>query len=146
MKNIFKTMIEEGRGKKKVLRMLLPLLLGLKVKFASVIGLVYLGVILLAKKALVMALISIAISVFQLVKKIMHHGEVSIHSKKLLEFNRVYCMKCANMFLKFKAYPSHGYNPGWQSHIDVGHVEYAPQSSTVGQNLAYGGQKNSSRR
>ncbi|XP_077287696.1 DUF1676 domain-containing protein Osi6 [Arctopsyche grandis] len=119
LKNIFKTMFEEGRGKKKkVLRMLLPLLLGLKVKFASVIGLVYLGVILLAKKALVMALISIAISVFQLVKKMMHHGE---------------------------AYPPHGYNPGWQSHIDVGHVEYAPQSSTVGQNLAYGGQKNSRR-
>lgn len=47
-----------------------------------------------------------------------------------------------NKFLTYQVYAGpQGYNGGWQSHIDVGHVEYAPQSSQVAQTMAYGGQK-----
>lgn len=56
--------------------MLIPFLLGLKLKFATLMGLVFLAVILLAKKAMLMSLLSIAISSFVLIKKMFSGHQV----------------------------------------------------------------------
>lgn len=53
-----------GRGKKKLLKTILPLLLAAKVKIGALATLAYFGIALLAKKAILASIISIAISAF----------------------------------------------------------------------------------
>ncbi|XP_012255472.2 ATP-dependent RNA helicase DED1 [Athalia rosae] len=56
--------VVEGRGKKKILKSILPLLLAAKVKIGALAVLAYFGLALIAKKAILASLISIAISAF----------------------------------------------------------------------------------
>ncbi|XP_066582074.1 uncharacterized protein Osi6 [Prorops nasuta] len=56
--------VVEGRGKKKLLKSILPLLIAAKVKIGALATLAYFGIALLAKKAIFASLISIAISAF----------------------------------------------------------------------------------
>ncbi|KOC70945.1 hypothetical protein WH47_04931 [Habropoda laboriosa] len=56
--------IVEGRGKKKILKSILPLLIAAKVKIGALATLAYFGIGLLAKKAIFASLISLAISAF----------------------------------------------------------------------------------
>lgn len=53
-----------GRGKKKLLKSILPLLIAAKVKIGALATLAFFGIGLLAKKAILASLVSIAISAF----------------------------------------------------------------------------------
>ncbi|KAF6209516.1 hypothetical protein GE061_015263 [Apolygus lucorum] len=69
--------LEEGRGKrKKLMRALLPFLLGLKMKLAGFMVLSYFVIALIAKKALLASVVSLAIAGFIALKKLMsnQHG------------------------------------------------------------------------
>ncbi|XP_014278445.1 uncharacterized protein [Halyomorpha halys] len=66
---------EEGRGKrKKLLRALLPILVAVKMKVAGFLILAYIVIALIAKKALLSSLISLAVSAFIGIKKLMSGG------------------------------------------------------------------------
>ncbi|XP_003705505.1 DUF1676 domain-containing protein Osi6 [Megachile rotundata] len=56
--------VVEGRGKKKILKSILPLLIAAKVKIGALATLAYFAIGLLAKKAIIASLISLAISAF----------------------------------------------------------------------------------
>ncbi|XP_034179152.1 DUF1676 domain-containing protein Osi6 [Osmia lignaria lignaria] len=56
--------IVEGRGKKKILKSILPLLIAAKVKIGALATLAYFAIALIAKKAIFASLISLAISAF----------------------------------------------------------------------------------
>ncbi|XP_017891510.1 uncharacterized protein LOC108631852 [Ceratina calcarata] len=56
--------VVEGRGKKKILKSLLPLLIAAKVKIGALATLAYFAIGLIAKKAIFASLISLAISAF----------------------------------------------------------------------------------
>ncbi|XP_015114463.1 uncharacterized protein LOC107039395 [Diachasma alloeum] len=56
--------VVEGRGKKKLLKSILPLLIAAKLKIGALATLAYFGIALLAKKALIASVISILISAF----------------------------------------------------------------------------------
>ncbi|CAL7938064.1 unnamed protein product [Xylocopa violacea] len=56
--------IVEGRGKKKILKSILPLLIAAKVKIGALATLAYFAIGLIAKKAIFASLISLAISAF----------------------------------------------------------------------------------
>ncbi|XP_015525059.1 DEAD-box ATP-dependent RNA helicase 52A [Neodiprion virginianus] len=66
--------VVEGRGKKKILKSILPLLLAAKLKIGALATLAYFGIALLAKKAIIASLISIAISAFIGFKALMSQG------------------------------------------------------------------------
>ncbi|KAK1122756.1 hypothetical protein K0M31_009198 [Melipona bicolor] len=56
--------VVEGRGKKKILKSILPLLIAAKVKIGALATLAYFAIGLIAKKAIFASLISLAISAF----------------------------------------------------------------------------------
>lgn len=62
--NLFLFNIHIGRGKKKLLKTILPLLIAAKVKIGALATLAYFGIALLAKKAIIASVISIIISAF----------------------------------------------------------------------------------
>ncbi|XP_012287558.1 uncharacterized protein LOC105703632 [Orussus abietinus] len=66
--------VVEGRGKKKLLKSILPLLIAAKVKIGALATLAYFGIALLAKKAIIASLISIAISAFLGLKSLWSKG------------------------------------------------------------------------
>lgn len=72
--------VPAGRGKKKkLMKALLPLLIGLKLKLAAFAGLAYIVIALIAKKALLASLVSLAISGFIGIRKLLsqqHHAPV----------------------------------------------------------------------
>ncbi|XP_067007004.2 uncharacterized protein [Anabrus simplex] len=132
--------LTEGRGKKKkLLKTLLPILIGAKVKIAALIALGYLTIALIAKKAILASLISIAISAFIGIKKLLsqqqqHHPHHEVH----------------------EAIPIHsgwsgghgviggGYSAGGGSFDSSGyggHGEYGSHSSPVGHAIAYSAHK-----
>ncbi|XP_057340905.1 uncharacterized protein LOC130677980 [Microplitis mediator] len=66
--------VVEGRGKKKLLKSILPLLIAAKVKIGALAVLAYFGIALLAKKAIFASLISLAISAFIGLKSLWSKG------------------------------------------------------------------------
>ncbi|XP_014212872.1 uncharacterized protein LOC106642569 [Copidosoma floridanum] len=91
--------VAEGRGKKK-LKKILPLLLLAKAKIGALATLAYFALALIAKKAIIASLISIAISAFV--------GLRSLWEKK----------GSATISAGF---PSTGYNAGWSSSVSGGY-------------------------
>lgn len=61
---IINNLIQTGRGKKKLLKKVLPLLLLAKAKIGALATLAYFALALIAKKAIIASLISIAITSF----------------------------------------------------------------------------------
>nr|CAD7268070.1 unnamed protein product [Timema shepardi] len=145
---------EAARGKKKILKKILPILLLVKLKVLTLLVLGYFGIALIAKKAILVSIISIAISAFIGIRKLLsqNHGWQPHQSHHEVH----------------EAYPSHGgggwadgggYSVGGGSGPGVGgggfsggydasysnHGEYGSHSSPVAQSLAYGGQKTSGR-
>lgn len=60
-----------GRGKKKQLKQLLPFLIGFKLKMVGLLILAYFVIALIAKKAILASLVSLAISGFIALKKLL---------------------------------------------------------------------------
>lgn len=140
--------IFSGRGKKKkLLKALLPFLIGLKLKLVGFLGLAYIVIALIAKKAILASLISLAISGFIALKKLLgskqnhgggggHYSAVEVHPVE---------------------YSSHGgyggfggggggggggyiSSSGWDSY--GGHGDsHGSYSNNVAHSLAYSGQK-----
>ncbi|XP_039275678.1 uncharacterized protein LOC111055834 [Nilaparvata lugens] len=121
-------LVEEGRGKKKKLKKLLPLLLiGLKMKMAVFLVLTYFIVALIAKKAILASIISLAISGFIAIKKLLSSHQMPVHQVE---------------------YSAHGGSSGWSSGgassgWDSGHGSdsHGSYSNNVAHSLAYGAQK-----
>ncbi|BES96688.1 Protein of unknown function (DUF1676) [Nesidiocoris tenuis] len=115
--------IEEGRGKKKkLLKALLPFILGLKMKLAGFMVLSYFVIALIAKKALLASIVSLAIAGFIALKKLMskepHH---EVHEVG-------------------HGWSAGGGGGGWDSY-GGGHDAHGAFSNPVAQTLAYSGQK-----
>ncbi|RZF41804.1 hypothetical protein LSTR_LSTR005266 [Laodelphax striatellus] len=121
-------LVEEGRGKKKKLKKLLPLLLiGLKMKMAVFLVLTYFIVALIAKKAILASIISLAISGFIAIKKLLSSHQMPVHQVE---------------------YSAHGGGSGWSSGgassgWDSGHGSdsHGSYSNNVAHSLAYSAQK-----
>lgn len=71
VKESVRSLIVEGRGKKKILKKLLPLLGILKLKLAALAVLAIVGIAILAKKALITSLIAIALAGSSVVGKLL---------------------------------------------------------------------------
>lgn len=128
--------IEEGRGKKKkLMKALGPLLIALKMKLAAFAAIAYVVIALIAKKALLASLLSLLISGFIAIKKLLshhssHHEVVEHHPH---------------------GWSGSGYSSGgWDSYGGGGggggHDIHGSYSNNVAHTLAYGGQKASRRR
>ncbi|XP_065212417.1 uncharacterized protein Osi6 [Planococcus citri] len=135
MKGKISEFIEEGRGKKKkLMKVLGPLLIGLKMKLAAFAAIAYVVIALIAKKALLASLLSLLISGFIAIKKLLsqqhsHHEVVEHHPHGW----------------SGSGYSSGGwdsYGGGGGGHGDI-HGSY---SNNVAHTLAYSGQKASRRR
>jgi hypothetical protein len=74
VKSQMRSLIVEGRGKKKILKSLLPLVGILKLKMVGLAIIKLFGLLLLAKKALFISLIALALSKFLLIKKLLSGG------------------------------------------------------------------------
>lgn len=71
-----RSMVSEARGKKKkILKQLLPILGLVKLKFAALAVVALFGIALIAKKALVIAVIALILSKFLLIKKLLSKGK-----------------------------------------------------------------------
>lgn len=76
--------IEEGRGKRKVLKSLIPVLIAAKLKFLAFLKIAYIVTALMAKKALIISTLALAITLFITIRKLLsknhhhhpHHYEV----------------------------------------------------------------------
>lgn len=134
--------IEEGRGmmkKKKLLKQLLPLLIALKVKLSAFAVIAYIVIALIAKKALLAGLISLLVSGFIFIKKLLsqhhqtpHHEVIETHAQPHSSYG--------------SSAPS-GYSAsssGWDSY-GGGHDAHGSYSNNVAQTLAYSGQKPAAR-
>ncbi|XP_023724568.1 uncharacterized protein LOC111873815 [Cryptotermes secundus] len=121
-------LVTEARGKKKLLKNLIPILIGLKLKAVIFLALASLAITFIAKKAIFVSLISLAISAFVALQKLL--GQWSRHPH-----NEVY-----------DTYSSHG-GGGWNrgaagySGTGYGQAEYASHASPAAHTLAYGAQK-----
>ncbi|XP_075231780.1 DUF1676 domain-containing protein Osi6 [Lycorma delicatula] len=122
-------LVTEGRGKKKkLMKLLLPLLIGLKLKMAVILVIGYFIIALIAKKAILASIISLAISGFIAIRKLLsnqhqHHPQVSVHPVE---------------------YSSHGggWSSGGSSGWDSGHGDsHGSYSNNVAHSLAYSAQK-----
>lgn len=109
-----RSMVSEARGKKKILKQLMPILGIVKLKVVALGILALLAIGLVAKKALAVSFISIAISAFVFIKKLLakklgggHEEAVPYHSVASSGWN--------------------SYEPHYDAHGSVGH------------SLAYGG-------
>lgn len=124
-----RSMVSEARGKKKILKQMMPILGIIKLKVVALGILALLGIGLVAKKALVVSLISIAISIFIFIKKLL--------AKKL--------SLVGGLGGHEESVPYHG-GGGWQS--GGGWNSYDPHygggdsighGSSIAHSLAYGG-------
>jgi hypothetical protein len=136
-----RSLVVEGRGKKKILKKLMPLLGLLKLKLAGLAIILLFGIGLIAKKAILVSLISIAISGFLAIKKLLSKkgGGGGEH---------------------IEAVPYHGGGggggwssgggggAGWNSYEPShgGFGEYGSHSQPVGQSIAYSGHHKVARR
>ncbi|GLV32672.1 Osiris 9 [Carabus blaptoides fortunei] len=121
----FTTYVTEARGKgKKLIRILVPLLIGLKLKMAAMSALTYLGIAFLAKKAILASFISLIVSGF-------------IGLKKLMAAKQVGYPDIAPTYHPVPVWNPHGVVPGamWQTHYD-NHAD-----PLAAQQLAYGNSK-----
>lgn len=120
----------EGRGKKKkIIRALIPVLLAAKMKIVGFLGLAYVIIALIAKKAILASLVSLAISGFIALRKLL--GNQS-HGHEVKEVHAEYA--------------PHGWSGGYSSGGWDGGDAHGSYSSPVAHALAYNGQKPISRR
>jgi hypothetical protein len=63
--------LARGKKKKKLMKNLIPILIGLKLKAAAFLALVSLGISLVAKKAVLISLISIVVSKIVAIRKLL---------------------------------------------------------------------------
>lgn len=147
LKTDIREAVVEGRGKKKILKKILPLLGLVKLKVAGLAILLLFGIGFLAKKAIFISLISIAISLFLAVKKLLGGAGGGLGGKGGVEH--------------VEAVPYHGGggwssggggSAGWSSGgygggADVhGGYDYGQHSQPIGQTLAYSGHHKVARR
>jgi hypothetical protein len=119
-----------GRSKKKLLKQLLPVLIGLNLKAVAFLALASLGIFLVAKKAVLVSLVSIAISTLIAIRKFVSQRSQHPHPG---------------------VYESHvgHHGGGWEGvptaggHVGSGYGEagYSSLSSPAAHTLAYGSQK-----
>ncbi|XP_053681382.1 uncharacterized protein LOC128732236 [Anopheles nili] len=82
VKGQMRAMVAEARGKKKILKALLPILGLVKLKIVGLALLALLGIALIAKKALVVSVIALVLSKFLFLKKLLSkkdEGHTSYH-------------------------------------------------------------------
>lgn len=122
-------LVTEARGKKKMLKNLIPILIGVKLMAFIFLALASLGISLIAKKAILVSLISFAISTFVAVRKLLSQRARHPH-------NEVY-----------ETYVSHhggGWDgvagPGGYIGSGYGQAAYASHASPAAHTLAYGAQ------
>ncbi|KAL1449950.1 hypothetical protein WDU94_002417, partial [Cyamophila willieti] len=120
-----------GRGKKKkLIRQLIPFIIGLKLKLKLFAVLAYFIIALIAKKAILASLISLAISAFIAIKKLSsghqpaHHEVVEHHAHSA-----------------GWAAPTSYSSGGWDSYGGGGHDAHGAYSNQVAHSVAYNGQK-----
>uniref|UniRef100_A0A182YGI8 Uncharacterized protein n=1 Tax=Anopheles stephensi TaxID=30069 RepID=A0A182YGI8_ANOST len=111
VKGQMRAMVAEARGKKKILKALLPILGLVKLKIVGLALLALLGIALIAKKALIVSVIALVLSKFLFLKKLL--------SKK--EEHTSY----------------HGSSGGWES---SGYGDYGSHSQPA-HSIAYAGHK-----
>ncbi|XP_073969769.1 DUF1676 domain-containing protein Osi6 isoform X2 [Rhodnius prolixus] len=135
--------LNEGRGKKKkILKALLPLLIGLKMKLGGFLVLSFFVIALIAKKALLSALVALAISGFIAIKKLLsHHHHMPHH-----EVHEVSHGWAGPSYGGGGGGGGGGYSSGgWDSYGGGGHDSHGAYSGNVAHTLAYSGQKPASR-
>lgn len=136
-KNKITNYIEEGRGmlkKKKFLKHLIPLLIALKVKLSAFVVIAYVVIALIAKKALLASVISLLVSGFIGIRKLLaaqHH----VPHHEVIETHAGHSSYGSSAPSGYSASSS-----GWDSY-GGGHDAHGSYSNNVGQTLAYGGQK-----
>ncbi|XP_050437147.1 uncharacterized protein LOC126843580 [Adelges cooleyi] len=129
--------IEEGRGKKKkMMKHLLPLLIALKMKLVAFAGLAYIVIALIAKKALLASLISLLVSGFIGIKKLLSHHHPH---HEVIESHHGHSSYGGSP----AAYS--GSSSGWDSYGSGGHDAHGSYSNNVAQTMAYGAQKPAAR-
>jgi len=118
-----------ARGKKKLLKSLLPILIAVKLKAAALLALAFLVISLVAKKAILVSLVSTAISAFVAVQKFLSQRSQHPHH----QLHETYVAP---------------YGGGWDGVVGggyssggYGHPEFGIHSSPVAHSLAYGTQK-----
>ena len=112
-----------ARGKKKFLKDFLLILTGRKLNAVVLLSLVYVGINLIAKKAFLISLISIAVSVLLAARKPLR--------QRVCQQQDVYNSYVSNR------------GGDWEGALGVrnGHVQYGSDSSSTAHTLAYGTQK-----
>ncbi|XP_071441022.1 uncharacterized protein [Hetaerina americana] len=117
--------MSQGRGK-KILKAVIPILVGIKIKVVILMILTYFAIALIAKKAILASLISLVISAVIGIRKLAGHD----HGHHVSPHHHV-----------VSGGPYHGDSgPGYEiEHYGGDH--YASHSSPVAHALAYGGQK-----
>jgi hypothetical protein len=129
--------IEEGRGllkKKKFLKHLIPLLIALKVKLSAFVVIAYVVIALIAKKALLASVISLLVSGFIGIRKLLAAQHQTPHHE-VIETHAGHGSYGSSAPSGYSASSS-----GWDSY-GGGHDAHGSYSNNVGQTLAYGGQK-----
>lgn len=140
-KNKINNYIEEGRGmikKKKFLKQILPLLIALKVKLSAFAVIAYIVIALIAKKALLASLISLLVSGFIGIKKLLASQHHAPHHE-VIETHASHGSYGGSAPSGYSASSS-----GWDSY-GGGHDAHGSYSNNVAQTLAYGGQKPAAR-
>ncbi|XP_025417262.1 uncharacterized protein LOC112688324 [Sipha flava] len=140
-KNKIANYIEEGRGmmkKKKFMKQLIPLLIALKVKLSAFAVIAYIVIALIAKKALLASLISLLVSGFIGIKKLLASQHHAPHHE-VIETHAGHASYGSSAPSGYSASSS-----GWDSY-GGGHDAHGSYSSNVAQTLAYGGQKPAAR-
>lgn len=133
VKSEVRALVVEGRGKKKMIKKLLPLLGLIKLKMAGLAILLLFGIGLIAKKAILVSMISIAISGFLALKKLFGKQGGGEHIE-------------AVPYHGGGGWSSGGGGAGWNSYEPHGYGEYGAHSQPVGQSIAYSGHHKVARR
>lgn len=153
IKATVRSLVVEGRGKKKkLIKKLLPLLGLVKIKFAVLGVLALLGIGFIAKKALLASLLSIALSGFLLLKKIISKklgggggGGGGGHEETIIAYNAGSGGGGGggggwSSGGGGGGYSGGGGGGGWNSGYDS-YGEHGSHSSPVAQSIAYSGHK-----
>jgi len=148
IKESVRSMVEEGRTKKKILKKILPLLGLLKIKLAALAVLAIAGIAIIAKKALITSLIAIAIAgagaLSGAVSKLLGRrgGSAGLggwSSGSNVEEIIAYTNGGAS-----NGWSSGGQQGGWNSYDTYG--EHGAHSQPVAQQIAYSGHHKVARR
>ncbi|XP_046409234.1 uncharacterized protein LOC124174169 [Ischnura elegans] len=128
--------ISQGRGK-KILKAVIPILVGIKIKAIIVMILTYLAIAFIAKKAILASLISLVISTVIGIRKLLdrHHSYPSQHvsTSHSVDYGHAAPVHVVSA-------PYHHSEPAYEGPDHYDH--YAAHSSPVASHaLAYGGQK-----